>query len=135
MSKTKNGIAKKANRSVMFLFRMGLPFALRPGGTPAGVQKVSKPIPKPGMYNLSNLVIVIILYVNYLFTLFVMKQAPSIKRAKQLHIGFIKRRVWDNMIRPQVGRCGVDRASSSNARGPGFKPRSLRFKKYHYLEA
>ena len=49
MSKTKNGIAKKANRGVMFLFRMGLPFALRPGGTPAGVQKVSKPHPKPGI--------------------------------------------------------------------------------------
>ena len=49
MSKTKNGIAKKANRGVMFLFRMGLPFALRPGGTPAGVQKVSKPNPKPGI--------------------------------------------------------------------------------------
>ena len=78
MSKTKNGIAKKANRGVMFLFRMGLPFALRPGGTPAGVQKVSKPNPnpKPGTYNLSHLAIVIILYVNYIFTLFAMKQAP-----------------------------------------------------------
>ena len=51
--KSKSGIAKKANRGVMFLFRMGLPFALRPGGTPAGVQKVSKTNPKPGTYNLS----------------------------------------------------------------------------------
>ena len=75
MSKTKNGIAKKANRGVMFLFRMGLPFALRPGGTPAGVQKVSKTNPKPGTYNLS-LITMIILYVNYIFTLFAMKQAP-----------------------------------------------------------
>ena len=63
----------------MFLFRMGLPFALRPGGTPAGVQKVSKPNPKPGTYNLSRLAIVIILYVN---SLFAMKQAPKYKEGQ-----------------------------------------------------
>ena len=28
----------------------------------------------------------------------------------------------------QVGRSGVDRASSSDARGPGFEPRPLRLK-------
>ena len=31
----------------------------------------------------------------------------------------------------QVGRSGVDRASSSDARGLGFEPRPLHFKKYH----
>jgi len=33
----------------------------------------------------------------------------------------------------QVGHSGVDRASSSDARGPGFKPRPLRFKKDHFF--
>ena len=33
----------------------------------------------------------------------------------------------------QVGRSGVDRASSSDARGPGFEPGPLRFKKYHFF--
>ena len=33
----------------------------------------------------------------------------------------------------QVGRSGVDRASSSDAQGPGFKPRPLRFKKIPLL--
>ena len=33
----------------------------------------------------------------------------------------------------QVGRSGVDRASSSDARGLGFEPRPLRFKKYHFF--
>ena len=31
----------------------------------------------------------------------------------------------------QVGRSGVDTASSSDARGPRFEPRQLRLKKYH----
>ena len=59
-----HGIAKKANRGVIFLFRMGLPFALRPGGTPAGVQKIPKPNPKPGI---TYGVIMIISFVNHLF--------------------------------------------------------------------
>ena len=33
----------------------------------------------------------------------------------------------------QVGRGGVDRASSSDARGPGFKPWPLHFKRYHFF--
>ena len=33
----------------------------------------------------------------------------------------------------QVGRSRVDRASSSDARGPGFEPRPLHFKKYHFF--
>ena len=33
----------------------------------------------------------------------------------------------------QVGRGGVDRASSSDARGPGFEPRPLHLKKYHFF--
>ena len=32
-----------------------------------------------------------------------------------------------------VGRSGVDRASSSDARGPGFEPRPLHLKKYHFF--
>ena len=37
------------------------------------------------------------------------------------------------ILQSQVGRSGVDRASSSDARGPGFEPRPLRFKKYHFF--
>ena len=38
------------------------------------------------------------------------------------------------MIFPsQVGRSRVDRASSSDALGPGFDPWPLRFKKYHFF--
>ena len=33
----------------------------------------------------------------------------------------------------QVGHGGVDRASSSDARGPGFEPRPLHLKKYHFF--
>ena len=33
----------------------------------------------------------------------------------------------------QVGRSGVDRESSSDARGSGFEPRPLRLKKYHFF--
>ena len=33
-----------------------------------------------------------------------------------------------------MGRSGVDRASSSDARGPGFEPRPLCFKKYPEAE-
>ena len=33
----------------------------------------------------------------------------------------------------QVGRGGVDRASSSDARGPEFKPWPLYLKKYHFF--
>ena len=32
-----------------------------------------------------------------------------------------------------MGRSGVNRASSSDAWGPGFAPRPLRFKKYHFF--
>ena len=33
----------------------------------------------------------------------------------------------------QVGRGGVDRASSSDARGSGFEPQPLHLKKYHFF--
>ena len=33
----------------------------------------------------------------------------------------------------QVGHGGVDRASSSDARGPGIEPRPLHLKKYHFF--
>ena len=40
---------------------------------------------------------------------------------------------WFESYLSQVGRSGVDKASSSDARGPGFEPRPLRFKKYHFF--
>ena len=33
----------------------------------------------------------------------------------------------------QGGRSGVDRAASSDTRGPGFEPRPLHLKKYHFF--
>ena len=50
-----------------------------------------------------------------------------------------QRAVKDNLVGHfcvvccQVGRGGVDRASSSDARGPGFEPRPLHLKKYHFF--
>ena len=38
---------------------------------------------------------------------------------------------WEDLS--QVGRSGVDRASSSDAQGTGFELRPLRFKKYHFF--
>ena len=36
-------------------------------------------------------------------------------------------------LQGQVGRGGVDRVSSSDARGSGFEPRPLHLKKYHFF--
>ena len=61
--------------------------------------------------------------------------ATQVNDALQSHfIKFSEFSFCDIMFRvSQVGRSGVDRASSSDALGPGFEPWPLRFKKYHHL--
>ena len=54
------------------------------------------------------------------------------RMTKDGELATCKKQVSSKIAR-QVGRSGVDIASSSDARGPGFEPRPLRFKKYHFF--
>ena len=70
-------------------------------------------------------------------------RTSSIRRGRSIHsttphlalivlvVGFSIENIL--VMKSQVGRGGVDRASFSDARGPGFEPRPLHLKKYHFF--